>query len=105
METLLVAFKLVLYILGSISLIILIILLMKLVYTIDKTNEIVDKTNEILDDVNSKIKKTDDFFNALTIASSTLTSLGDKIVDKVMHLIGKVGKKKKKNKNEEENYE
>lgn len=97
METLITAFRLVLYILGSISLVTLIILMIKLTYT-------VDKANEILDDVDSKVKTLDGLFNAISTTSSAISSIGDKIFDKVLGLIGKISKKNK-NKKEEEFYE
>lgn len=96
METLLVALKLVLYILGSISLVTLIVLIMKLISTIDKTNE-------ILDDINGKVKTLDGLFDAITIASSTISSFGNKVVDGILSIVGRLTRKKKRK--EEEEYE
>ena len=97
MEELIVFFRLMLYILGTISLGALIILIVKMINT-------VDKTNEILDDVNSKIKTLDGLFSAINATKLAISTFGDRIVEKVFNLVGKIGKKKK-NKEEEEYYE
>jgi len=85
-----------LYILGVALLVILIILGLKLINT-------VDKTNEILDDVNDKVQSLNGLFNAINMTTSTISSIGDKVVNIFATIVGKfVGKKKKKNKKEEE---
>lgn len=81
-----------LYLLGVVLLVILIILGLKLINT-------VDKTNEILDDVNDKVRSLDGLFNAINMTTATLSSIGDKIVGGVTSIFGKiVGKKRKKKK-------
>ena len=97
MEELILFFRLMLYILGTISLGAIIVLTVKMINT-------VDKTNEILDDVNSKIKTLDGLFNAINSTKLAISSIGDKIVDKVFNLVGKIGKKNKK-KEEDDFYE
>ena len=96
MEALNVVFPIIMYILGSILLVVLIILVLKLIYT-------VDKTNEILDDVDRKIKTLDGLFNAIDTTSATLNAIGDRLVDGIFNLIGRFTKKK--NREEEEGYE
>jgi len=99
MEELILFFRLMLYILGTISLGALIVLIVKMINT-------VDKTNEILDDVNAKIKAFDGLFNAINTTKLAISSFGDKLIEKVFNLVGKIGKKnKKKEKEEEEFYE
>lgn len=89
-------FPAILYILGSTLLVTLIILVLKLIYT-------VDKTNEILDDVQMKVKTLDGLFNAIDVASSTITNISDTILDKVFGIFGKITGRSKKNRiNKEE---
>lgn len=97
MEQLILFFRLMLYILGTVALVAVIVLTVKTINT-------VDKTNEILDDVNSKIKTLDGLFNAINSTKLAISSIGDRIVEKVFNLVGKIGKKNKK-KEEEEFYE
>ena len=97
MEELILFFRLMLYILGTISLGSLIILIVKMINT-------VDKTNVILDDVNSKMKTLDGLFNAINATKLAISTFGDKIVEKLFNLVGRMGKKNKK-KEEEEIYE
>lgn len=91
-------FPVILYILGSTLLVVLIILVLKLIYT-------VDKTNEILDDVQMKVKTLDGLFNAIDVASSTITNISDTILDKFFGLLGKITGRSKKNKIKKEEEE
>lgn len=91
-------FPVVLYMLGSILLVVLIILVLKLIYT-------VDKTNEILDDVQLKVKTLDGFFNAIDVASSTITNISDTILDKFFGILSKFTRKSKKNRRKKEEEE
>ena len=84
-------FPVVLYILGAVLLILLIILTLKLIYT-------VDKTNEILDDVHEKVRTLDGLFHAIEVASSTITNISDTIFDKFFGILGKITGRNKKNK-------
>ena len=93
MEGLTLFFQLLLYLLGATLLVVLI----KLIYT-------VDKTNEILDDVDSKVKSLDGLFEVIDSTSNAIASLKDRIFDKIFGVIGKVGRKNRK-KEEEEFYE
>ena len=49
-----------------------------------------------------KVKSLDGLFNAINIASSTISSLGDKLLSSGATIINKMFKKKKKKKDEEE---
>ena len=91
-------FPILMYILGSILLVCLIVLVMKLIST-------VDKTNIILDDVQGKIKSLDGLFNAIDRTSSTISSIGDRILDKVFSITSKFRRKKKVEKEEDDIYE
>ena len=94
MDGLMQVFPIMMYVLGSILLVVTIILVIKLIYT-------VDKANEILDTVEAKVKTLDGFFNAINMTSSAISSIGDRIIGAVAGLLGKLKRKKKRN--EEEN--
>ena len=87
----------ILYILGITLLVILIIVSLKLI-------GIIDKTNYILDDVNNKIKTLDGVFNMINSATLAITSLENKIISKFTSIFRGKNKKKKKYK-EEDFYE
>lgn len=89
MNEILQFFPIVLYILGSILLVVLIILGIKLIYTINKTNE-------ILDDAYNKTKSLNGLFNAIDSITDTLSNLSDSIVSNITGIIGKVFNKKNK---------
>lgn len=96
MEVLNEIFPIILYFLGSIFLAVLIILIVKLIAT-------VDKANEMLDDINKKMKTFDGVFNALDTVNEKLSSFGNKVVDVVLSVVSKITNKKKKGK--EDDYE
>lgn len=85
-----------LYFLGSILLIVLIILGIKLIQTIDKANA-------LLDDVENKVKTLNGFFNMVDSVSGTLSVVGERIVDNVTGLISSFLHKRRKKKEEKEN--
>ena len=87
------AFPIILYTLGAMLLVILIILAIKLIHTIDKTNE-------ILDDAYNKTKSLNGLFNVIDQVTDTLSNVSDSIVGKVTAVIGKVFKKKENDKDE-----
>ena len=97
MDGLMQVFPIMMYVLGSILLVVTIILVIKLIYT-------VDKANEILDNVGAKVKTLDGFFNAINMTSSAISSIGDRIIGAVAGLLGKFKRKKKRNE-EEDLYE
>ena len=89
MEELLKYFPLVLYILGAVLLVTLIILCVKLIHT-------VDKTNMILDDAYNKTKSLNGIFNAIDSITDTLSSISDTIVNALSGTLGKLFTKNKK---------
>ena len=94
MEEMLRYFPIILYVLGSVLLITLIVLCIKLIHT-------VDKTNKIIDDAYDKAKSLDGLFHAIDSITDTLSSISDSVVGAVTSVAGKLFNRKKKN-NEEE---
>ena len=88
-------FPIILYLLGSVLLIILIVLGLKLIYT-------VNKTNQILDDAYNKTKSLNGLFNAIDSVTDSLSNLSDSIVSNITGIIGKVFSKKRKKEKENE---
>ena len=87
-----------LYLLGITLLIILIILGIKLIHT-------VDKTNDLLDDAYNKSKSLDGVFDAIDSVTDTLSTVSDTIVGALTSVVGRVfnrGKKKRKETIEDE---
>lgn len=98
MEELLHYFPLVLYILAAILLIVLIILGIKLINTINKTNI-------ILEDAYNKTKSLNGLFNIIDSVTDTLSTVSDTLVASITNIVGKVfrrGKKKEKEIDENE---
>lgn len=97
MENLLRFLPVVLYLLGIVLLVILIILGIKLIHTINKTNA-------VLDDVYEKSKSLNGLFNTIDTITDTLSNISDTVVGAVSGLIGKIFSigKRKKHKLEEE---
>ena len=84
-----------LYVLGAVLLGALIVLVIKLIYSINRVNE-------ILDSVERKMKTVDKAFNAVDRVVDSFSAATDKIVDGVAGLISKVfNHKKRKNKKNE----
>lgn len=98
MDELLEYFPLVLYILGAVLLVILIILGVKLIKTINKTNE-------ILEDAYNKTKSLDGIFNVIDGITDTLSSISDSLVGVVTSVVNKLFYRKKKKDMEEDEDE
>ena len=81
----------VLYIFGIVLLIVLIILGIRLIQTIDRTNR-------LLDDVEEKVHSLNGFFHLIDTITDNLSFLSDKIVDTVSNVITRIFKRKKKRK-------
>lgn len=81
---------LVLYFLGSILLIVLIILGIKLIITMNKIENVVD-------DINKKVKTLDGFFSMVDFTTDKLAMLSDKFVDSVSSLINRIFRRKENN--------
>lgn len=86
-----------LYVLGSILLIVLIVLGIKLIQT-------VDRANAILDDLEEKSKSLNGLFNAVDSLSNAVAAVGDRVIDGVTGIISNFfhKRKKKREKIEEE---
>ena len=80
-------------ILGSILLVSLIVLSIKLIH-------VVDKANKMLDDVNEKVAKFDNLFNMIDLVTDNMALISDKIVDSLSNIIKKVFVKKTDRKEE-----
>lgn len=93
MEELLKFLPIVLYILGIILLVVLIIIGIKLIHTINRTND-------VLDDVYEKSKSLNGLFNAIDNITDALSNVSDTVVGAVSSMFTKLLsiKKKKKNK-------
>lgn len=87
-----------LYILGSILLIILIILGIKLIITMNKIEDVVD-------DINGKVNKLNGFFSIIDLTTDKLALLSDRTVDAISYIIEKVFKPKKRKESEEKEDE
>lgn len=78
---------LLLYILGSILLVVLIILGIKLIITMNKIEIVVD-------DITKKVKSLDGLFSIIDMTTDKLAMLSDKVVDGVSLFIKKVFRRK-----------
>ncbi len=87
--------SIILYILGSILLIVLIILGIKMIITMNKIGEITD-------DINTKLKSLNGFFSVIDFTTDKLATITDKFVEGVTSLIRKIFKKKKEEEYEDE---
>ena len=85
-------------VLGSILLITLIILVVKLIST-------VDRFNKVLDDVNTKVAKFDNLFNLVDIITDNMAMISDKLVDSISNFIRKILTKKQNRKEDLNNEE
>ena len=98
MEALGQVLPILMYILGSILLVVLIILGIKLIQTIDKANM-------ILDDLEQKSKSLNGLFAVVDNLSNAMTVVGDRVVEGVTSMISSFFHKRKKRKAKEEEME
>ena len=99
MEALYEILPIIIYVLVAILLLVLIILGIKLIET-------VNKTNAVLDDLERKSKSLNGIFDTIDSVTDTVSLISDKLADGISSVIGKVlNFKKKKKKDEEEDYE
>lgn len=82
-----------LYVLGSILLVVLIILGIKLINTMNKINIVVD-------DINKKVGSLDGLFSIIDMTTDKLSLLSDRMVDGITFLIKKIFKPKKRKEEE-----
>lgn len=80
--------SIILYILGSILLIVLIILGIKLIITMNKISEITD-------DISMKLKSLNGFFSVIDFTTDKLATITDKFVEAVTSLIRRIFRQKK----------
>ena len=85
----------ILYILGSILLVVLIILGIKLIITMNKIDVVVD-------DVSKKMSSLNGLFSVVDFTTDKLALLSDKFIDSVSSLIRKIFKHKKEEEYEDE---
>lgn len=96
MESLMEILPIILYSLSIILVIVFIVLGIKLIYTIDKAND-------ILEDVERKSRSLNGLFNVIDGVTDTLSVLSDTVVSSITSIIGKlIPKKKKKERKENE---
>lgn len=92
-------FPVILYVLGSILLVVLIILSIKAISTLSKVNRIVD-------DINTKSHKLDNLFDVIDNTADIISDMSDKVLGLVVNgvsaLVHKLKTKKGEKKNEEE---
>lgn len=81
--------QIVLYLLGSILLVVLIILGVKLIITMNKIESVVD-------DINVKVNKLNGLFAVIDVTTDKLALLSDKLVDGVSSVIRKMFSRKKR---------
>lgn len=77
----------ILYILGSVLLVALIVLTIKLIITMNKVEKVVDN-------ITVKVKTLDELFNVIGLVTGKFTAITDRIVDSVALLVEKVFKGK-----------
>lgn len=80
--------SIILYILGSILLVVLIILGIKLIITMNKISEITD-------DISTKLKSLNGFFSVIDFTTDKLATITDKFVETVTSLIRRIFRQKK----------
>ena len=80
--------SIILYILGSILLVVLIILGITLIITMNKISEITD-------DISTKLKSLNGFFSVIDFTTDKLATITDKFVETVTSLIRRIFRQKK----------
>ncbi len=86
------------YVLGSILLLALIILTVKLILS-------VDRINAILDDVEDKMKTVDEVFSVIDRITDSFSTISDRIVDSLASIVSKLFTTKKRRKKIKEEME
>ena len=96
MDFLMMVLPVILYVLGIVLVAILIIIGVKLIYTIDKTNQ-------ILDDIENKSKSLNGVFEIVDSVTDSLSIISDTIVDGLVGLVSRIFKRKRREKEIDEN--
>lgn len=81
--------SIIMYILGAVLLVALIVLVIKLIST-------VDRLNGIMDEITIKINKFDRAFRIVDVITDNMALISDKLVDGLSNLIRKIFNKKRK---------
>ena len=89
-------FLILMCVLGSILLVALIVLVVKLINT-------VDRLNVVLDDINNRIGKFDNLFHIVDFFTDNMAIVSDKIVDGLSAIIRKIFNRNSKRKEEDNN--
>ena len=89
MECMNTVFPVILYILGTILLIVLIILCLKVIGTLKKVDQVVD-------DVEKKVGKLDGIFDIIDRSTDAVSTVSDKVIDFISSAVVKLFSKKKK---------
>ena len=84
----------ILYVLGSILLVVLIILGIKLIITMNKIENVVD-------DINTKVKSLNGLFSMIDYTTDKLALLSDRFIDVISSLIKKIFVRKEEKDNDE----
>lgn len=79
--------SIILYALGSILLVVLIILGIKLIITMNKIENVVD-------DINKKVKSLDGLFSIIDMTTDKLAMISDKVVETITSMIKKIFRRK-----------
>lgn len=95
MDEMLHYFPLILYILATVLLVILIILGIKLIIAINKTNI-------ILEDAYNKTKSLNGLFHVIDSITDTLSTVSDSLVTGITNVVGKVFRRRRKKENDED---
>lgn len=77
----------ILYILGSVLLVALIVLTIKLIITMNKIEKVVDN-------ITVKVKTLDELFNVIGLVTGKVTAVTDKVIDSIALLVEKIFKGK-----------
>ena len=96
MDFLMMVLPVILYVLGIVLVAILIIIGVKLIYTIDKTNQ-------ILDDIENKSRSINGVFEIVDSVTDSLSIISDTIVDGLVGLISRIFKRRRREKEINEN--
>ena len=81
--------QILLYVLGAVLMVCLIVLIIKIIYT-------VNRINFLLDNIERKVRSLDKIFNAIDHFSDSFSMATDKVVNGLLNLANKIFKKKKK---------
>ena len=95
MDSLMEFFPIIIYTLSIIIMVLLMVLIVKLIHT-------VDKANVILDDVEKKTKSLNGLFSVIDGVTDTLSVFTDTAVSTIVHIFSKILPKKRKKKMKKE---